>query len=84
MLSPAAEEVIHAARYRLRHRRATTAARDGESAPYRPSCRLHEARALACGTAWDRLAAAMDAMGQEAAVNGLTPAALESLISDES
>ena len=36
------------------------------------------------GTAWDRLAAAMDAMSREAAANGLTPAALESLLSDES
>ena len=36
------------------------------------------------GTAWDRLAAEMDAMSQEAAANGLTPAALESLLSDES
>ena len=36
------------------------------------------------GTAWDRLAAAMDAMSQEVAANGLTPAALESLLSDES
>ena len=36
------------------------------------------------GTAWDRLVAAMDAMSQEAAANGLTPAALESLLSDES
>ena len=36
------------------------------------------------GTAWDRLAATMDAMSQEAAARGLTPAALESLLSDES
>ena len=36
------------------------------------------------GTAWDRLAAAMDAMSREAAAKGLTPAALESLLSDES
>lgn len=36
------------------------------------------------GTAWDRLAAAMDAMNREAAAKGLTPAALESLLSDES
>ncbi len=36
------------------------------------------------GTFWDRLAAAMDAMSGEAAANGLTPAALESLLSDES
>ena len=36
------------------------------------------------GTAWDRLTAAMDAMSQEATANGLTPAALESLLSDES
>ena len=36
------------------------------------------------GTAWDRLAAAMDAMSREAAASGLTPAALESLLSDES
>ena len=36
------------------------------------------------GTAWDRLAAAMDAMSREAAANGLTPAALESLLSGES
>lgn len=36
------------------------------------------------GTAWDRLAAAMDAMSHEAAASGLTPAALESLLSDES
>lgn len=36
------------------------------------------------GTAWDRLAVAMDAMSQEAAANGLTPAALESLLSDDS
>ena len=36
-----------------------------------------------CGTAWDRLAAAMDAMSQEAAAKGLTPAALESLLSHE-
>ena len=35
------------------------------------------------GTARDRLAAVMDAMSQEAADNGLTPAALESLLSDE-
>ncbi len=35
------------------------------------------------GTAWDRLAAAMDAMRREAADNDLTPAALESLLSDE-
>ena len=35
------------------------------------------------GTAWDRLAGAMDAMGREAAANGLAPAALESLLSDE-
>ncbi len=35
------------------------------------------------GTAWDRLAGAMDAMSQEAAANGLTPAALESLLSDD-
>ena len=36
------------------------------------------------GTAWDRLAAAMDAMSREAAANDLTPAALESLLSDDS
>ena len=36
------------------------------------------------GTAWDRLTAAMDAMSREAAANGLTPAALESLLSEES
>ena len=36
------------------------------------------------GTAWDRLAAAMDAMSREAAAKGLTPAALESLLADES
>ena len=36
------------------------------------------------GTAWDRLTTAMDAMSQEAAANGLTAAALESLLSDES
>ena len=36
------------------------------------------------GTARDRLAAAMDAMSRESAANGLTPAALESLLSDES
>ena len=36
------------------------------------------------GTAWDPLAAAMDVMSQEAAANCLTPAALESLLSDES
>ena len=36
------------------------------------------------GTAWDRLVAEMDAMSQEAAANGLTPAVLESLLSDES
>ena len=35
------------------------------------------------GTARDRLAATMDAMSREAADNGLTPAALESLLSDE-
>ena len=37
-----------------------------------------------CGAAWNRLAAAMDAMSHEAAAAGLTPAALESLLSDES
>ena len=36
------------------------------------------------GTAWDRVAAQMDAMSREAADNDLTPAALESLLSDES
>ena len=36
------------------------------------------------GTAWDRLATPMDAMSREAADNGLTPAALESLLSEES
>ena len=36
------------------------------------------------GTAWGQLAAAMDATSREAAANGLTPAALESLLSDES
>ena len=36
------------------------------------------------GSAWDQLAAAMDAMSRDAAANGLTPAALESLLSDES
>ena len=36
------------------------------------------------GNAWDRSVAAVDAMGQEAAANGLTPAALESLLSEES
>ena len=36
------------------------------------------------GTAWDGLAASMDAMSQEAAANDLTPAALESLPSEES
>ena len=36
------------------------------------------------GTAWDRLAAGMDTMSQKAATNGLTPAALESLLADES
>ncbi|WP_420614916.1 type II toxin-antitoxin system Phd/YefM family antitoxin [Candidatus Palauibacter sp.] len=35
------------------------------------------------GTARDRLAATMDAMSREAAANDLTPAALESLLSDE-
>lgn len=35
------------------------------------------------GIVWDRLATAMDAMSQEAAAKGLTPAALESLLSDE-
>ena len=35
------------------------------------------------GTAWDRLAAAMDAMSREAAAKGLTPAAVESLLSDD-
>ena len=43
-----------------------------------------EIRTVRRGSAWDRLAAAMDAMSQEAAANGLTPAALESLLSDES
>ena len=36
------------------------------------------------GTAWDRLAVAMDDMSQEAAASGLTTAALDSLLSDES
>ena len=36
------------------------------------------------GTAWDRLEAAMDAMSRVAAADGLTPAALESLLSDAS
>ena len=43
-----------------------------------------EIRTVQRGTAWHRLTVAMDAMSQEAAANGLTPAALESLLSDES
>ena len=35
------------------------------------------------GTAWERSAAATDAMSQEAAAHGLSPAALESLLSDD-
>ena len=35
------------------------------------------------GAARDRLAAQMDAMSREAAAKGLTPAALESLLSEE-
>ena len=36
------------------------------------------------GTAWDRLAAVMDATSHEVAASGLTPARLESLLSDGS
>ena len=36
------------------------------------------------GAAWERLAAAMDALGEEASGNGLTDAGLEALLADES
>ena len=36
------------------------------------------------GSAWERLAATMDAMGEEAATEGLTDAKLEALLADES
>lgn len=36
------------------------------------------------GAAWERLAAAMDSLGQEAARNSLTPALLSELLADES
>ena len=36
------------------------------------------------GAAWERLAAAMDALGEEASGNGLTDARLEALLADES
>ena len=58
-----------------------------ESTPRRLGSSLpdsFEIRTVRRGTAWDRLTVAMNAMSQEAAVNGLTPAALESLLSDES
>ena len=36
------------------------------------------------GAAWERLAAVMDALGEEASGNGLTDARLEALLADES
>ena len=36
------------------------------------------------GAAWERLSATMDAMGAQAADNGLTDAALDALLADES
>lgn len=36
------------------------------------------------GAAWERLAATMDRLGQEASARGLTDAVLESLLADES
>lgn len=36
------------------------------------------------GAAWERLAATMDAIGEEASANGLTEAGLEALLADES
>ena len=36
------------------------------------------------GAAWERLTAAMDALGQEASANALTPADLKALLADES
>ena len=37
-----------------------------------------------CGSAWERLATTMDAMGEEASARGLTDAKLEALLADES
>ena len=37
-----------------------------------------------CGSAWERLTATMDAMGEEASARGLTDAELEALLADES
>ena len=36
------------------------------------------------GSAWERLATTMDAMGEEASASGLTDARLEALLADES
>ena len=36
------------------------------------------------GSAWERLTATMDAMGEEASARGLTDAELEALLADES
>ena len=36
------------------------------------------------GSAWERLAATMDAIGEEASAGGLTDAKLEALLADES
>ena len=36
------------------------------------------------GAAWERLAATMDAIGEEASANALTPAVLSELLADES
>jgi prevent-host-death family protein len=36
------------------------------------------------GSAWERLTATMDAMGEEASAGGLTDAKLEALLADES
>ncbi len=36
------------------------------------------------GAAWERLAATMDAIGEEASANGLTEDGLEALLADES
>ncbi|MDD9984964.1 MAG: type II toxin-antitoxin system Phd/YefM family antitoxin [Spirochaetaceae bacterium] len=36
------------------------------------------------GSAWERLTATMDAMGEEASARGLTDAKLEALLADES
>ena len=36
------------------------------------------------GVAWERLAATMDALGEEASTNGLTETGLEALLADES